>query len=196
MSSVSPAPTSYAALSTGGEPNALVVDAVRRLGAGNGRALDIGAGPLNDTLFLLEAGWSVDAVDRDPLVRPIAAKLNNPHLNFIPDDIRRVSLEPGAYSLVVALHVLPFLPRTDFFQLIPSIVGSLSKGGILCCTLFGIRDTWARRSPGKSTFLHRSEATSLFAGLQSIVFAELMYDGVGVQNEPKFWHVFRCMFRR
>jgi hypothetical protein len=50
---------SYASLRVGRLPNQLLVDALDLLDVREGRALDIGAGPLNDTRFLLQAGLAV-----------------------------------------------------------------------------------------------------------------------------------------
>jgi trans-aconitate methyltransferase len=186
---------SYASLRARREPNALLVQAVGLLPVRNGRALDIGAGPLNDSLFLLRAGLSVEAVDSDPHTLSLASELNDPRLTVVPADIREVRITPNAFSLVVAIHVLPFLPRADLLRTLPAIIDGLSEGGILCCTFLGPDDSWAQRRP-HMTFLSRSEVSGLLSGLQPIVFAERKYQGVNAKGEPKRWHVFRGILRK
>ncbi len=184
----------YAALRLEGEPNRLVVDGQKVMPVRCGRALDIGAGALANSRYLLQAGMTVDAVDTDPLTRRLAAALNHPRLNAIHRDVRFIPMELGAYSLIVAIHVLPFLPREAFSAVIPAIVDGLADNGILCGTLFGVRDGWAGKRP--LTFLTKSEVVTYFSRLQPIIFSEAEYDGVDAQNGPKHWHVFRFILQK
>ena len=107
--------------SRGLDPN-LLAEASTYLKSRNGHALDIGL-TLNDTRFLLRAGLSVDAVDKD---RTLA---RSPHcairFNFVHADIRH----PIANSILTRCRnlVLPFLPRD-----LPWIISSMVNG--LCNT--------------------------------------------------------------
>ncbi len=188
-------PKSYAALRTDRPPNGLILYVLDLLGNKRGRALDIGAGPLNDTRLLLQAGMTVDAIDTDPLILSAASHLNNPRLTAVLDDIRSFRIEPAAYSLIVAIHTLPFLRRADLPRVMSSIVGGLVKNGILCCTFFGGVDSWAKNRP-RMTFLSRSEIQPLVTGLHPVEFSELAYDGADAEGKPKHWHIFRCIFRK
>jgi SAM-dependent methyltransferase len=158
------------------------------------RALDVGAGPLNDTRFLLGAGLSVDAVDRDPLVARLAGAINDRRLNFVQADIRNFNIARGAYALIVAIHALPFLERDDVFRLVPRLVDGLEKDGVLCCTMFGRNDGWAACRP-RMTFLSRPEVETLFRPLEPLSILEARYDGTTASDQPKHWHVMRCIFR-
>ncbi len=186
---------SYAALRVGRLPNQLLVDALDLLDVREGRALDIGAGPLNDTRFLLQAGLAVDAVDTDPLILSAASTLNDRRLNAIVDDICNVRIARDAYLLIVAIHVLPFLRRADLPLIMSSIINGLRNSGVLCCTFFGVNDEWAQRRP-HMTFLSRSEIESLFPQLRPFEFSELEYDGADANDGPKHWHIFRCILRK
>jgi SAM-dependent methyltransferase len=186
---------SYASLRVGRLPNQLLVDALDLLDVREGRALDIGAGPLNDTRFLLQAGLAVDAVDTDPLILSAASTLKDRRLNAIVDDICNVRIARDAYSLIVAIHVLPFLRRADLPLIMSSIINGLRNNGVLCCTFFGVNDGWAQRRP-HITFLSRSEIDSLFPQLRPIEFSELEYDGADANDSPKRWHIFRCILRK
>ncbi len=185
--------TTYAALRAGGLPNSFVVDAVDGLGGQRGHALDIGAGPLNETRFLLRRGFDVDAIDTDPLVGEMAASLGR-GLTFMQADIRDVRLAREKYLVAVAIHVLPFLPRAALPGVIAELSASLLPGGLLCFTLFGVKDGWAGLRP-QMTFFSREEVIPLFAGLRPVLFEEEEHQGTNARNEPKHWHVFRGVFK-
>lgn len=185
----------YASLREGRDPNLLLVQALGILKVRSGHALDIGAGPLNDTRFLLRAGFSVDAVDRDPYTLSLATELRDPRFRFVHADIRDVPIAAAAYSLIAAIHILPFLPRADLPRILSSIIDGLSRGGLLCCTFLGPEDSWARQRP-HMTFFSYGELQSIFSGLEPIVFSDCQYDGINAKGEPKRWHVLRCILRK
>lgn len=185
----------YASLRAGRGPNSLVVKGLGVLGDVRGRALDIGAGPLNDTFFLLAAGFSVDAVDTDPCTASLAATQRHPRLKVIHADVRDLEIAAGAYSFMVAIHVLPFLPRADVARLAETMTRGLAPGGVLCCTFFGPEDVWAGRRH-RRTSLHGAAASALFPWLEPVVLREERYNGTDARDEPKHWHVVRCIFRK
>jgi SAM-dependent methyltransferase len=177
----------YAALRAHGRPNPLVVEAMEHVGCRAGRALDIGAGPLNDTRYLLRQGFAVDAVDPDPLSRDMASALIDGSLNFMHGKVEHLTLEPSTYQFAVSIHALPFVARAALERVARSIAR--------CCTLFGTDDGWAVKRP-RMTFLARAEVLALFAGLESIALEEERYWGTDAHDRPKRWHVFRCIFRK
>jgi SAM-dependent methyltransferase len=186
----------YASLRTGGTPNSLLVDAVGRLEPGRGGlALDVGAGPLNDARFMLRAGLCVHAIDHDPQTTALAAERDEPGLSVVQADIRDAPVAAGVYALVVAIHVLPFLPRRDVPAVVSSLIGGLARGGVLCATFLGPDDAWAGRRP-RMSFVSREEVTALLGGLDEIELTERRYDGKNASGEPKRWHVLRCISRK
>jgi len=188
--------TSFARHCRDHAPNALVVEAVSKLGrSAGGRALDIGAGSLSSSHHLLSAGFIVDAVDPDPHVAELAAALGNSRLLMHWTDIRDVELAERSYDLIVAMHVLHLIPRADLHALIPKIAGWLTDGGVFCATFLGIRDSWAP-TPWRATVLRPDEVLELTSDLEAIRLDELEYDGTNVLGQPKHWHTLRCLFRR
>lgn len=185
----------YAGLRAGCNANSLLIDALSRLPMGGGRALDIGAGPLNDTRLLLGAGLSVDAVDCDPLAARLAGEIDDGRLNFVQADIRDFEMARNAYALIVAIHALPFLGRDDLVRLVPRLVEGLGKDGVLCCTMFGPEDGWAACRP-RMTFLPQSGVETLFSPLEPLSVLGARYEGATADNQAKRWHVMRCIFRR
>jgi SAM-dependent methyltransferase len=190
-----PSQATYAMLRAGQAESAMLVDALHLLGIRDGRALDLGAGPLNDTRFLLRAGFTVDAVDWDWHSFSLASALNDARLNFIHADMRNVLFTADSYALVVAINVLPFLPRADLPRIVSSITDALSEGGVLCCSVLGLDDSWAQQKPWM-TFFSRAEFHDLFSQLRPIVASERKYDAMDALGEPKRWHIMRCLFRK
>lgn len=186
---------SYAAIRKSGAPNTLLVATLGLLGGRGGHALDLGAGPLNNSRLMLRAGLTVDAVDRDPNSAAIAAEMNEPRLKLFECDIRDLEVAPATYALIAAIHIFPFLPHEDVATIAPGIAGGLGAGGLLCCTFFGQRDSWARNRP-RMSFHAREEIDILFAGLETMRFSEREYDGSDAKGERKHWHLYRCIFRR
>ncbi|MCZ0987455.1 class I SAM-dependent methyltransferase [Streptomyces diastatochromogenes] len=187
--------SSYAALRPDRGPSSLVLDALDLLRRGHGRALDIGAGPLSDTRHLLQAGFDVDAVDPDAVTLRYAERLGDPRLTVIPRDIREADIPAGRYDLVLAVHVLPFLPRRDLPGVVAAIRTGLTEDGLFCCTFFGVNDSWARWGR-PLTFLTRAEVHGLCTGLRAVAVTEREYDGHDAHGRPKHWHIVRAILRR
>jgi 2-polyprenyl-3-methyl-5-hydroxy-6-metoxy-1,4-benzoquinol methylase len=180
----------------GTTPNALVVEAVSMLELpSGGRALDIGAGSLSSSRHLLSSGFIVDAVDPDPHVAELAAALGDSRLLMHWADIRDVELAEHSYDLVVALHVLHLIPRSDLNLLLPRIANWLNDGAVFCATFLGVRDSWAP-TPWRATVVRQEEVFDLTSGLEVIHLDELEYDGTNVLGQPKHWHTLRCLFRK
>lgn len=161
---------------------------------GRGTALDVGAGSLNSSRHLLAAGYTVHAVDPDPYTVELAAALADPRLTVHGADIQETPIAEGEFDLVVALHVLHLLPRSDVHALIPRLVRGLRAGGMLCATFVGVRDSWAR-TPWRATAFRQEEVLELLSDLDVLLLDELEYNGANVLGQPKHWHTLRFLCR-
>ncbi len=186
------AAASYAALCDTRKTHPLLVYALHRTGLRPGPALDIGAGAFGDTRYLLDHGFDVDAVDSDPVSNELAKTVSSGRSRFTMSDnaIEDHHIQRDAYSLVVALHVLPFIPVDAIDRVAADIVGGLRSGGVLCCTHFGVRDSWVTSGLPINGVTER-RAAELFAGLQPIYFGVSEHDGFDLEGKPKHWHVLR-----
>ncbi len=184
----------YASIKRQSQPNQLVLEAVK-LVCGGTRALDVGAGSLCDTRLLLSAGLDVDAVDIDRFAFECASQINHPKLQVFCADIRHLELAANVYSLIVAIHVLPFIPRDQLPAVCAKLVASLDVDGAICATFFGPRDEWALIRP-RMSFVTSEEVASLFSHLSLIVCQESEYRGYDVHGNTKQWHVIRVIFRK
>jgi hypothetical protein len=171
----------------------LLVRALRTLGRGGGRrALDIGPGGLSNTRHLLDRGFAVDVVDRDPAVAGRAAALEHPDLRPFPTDIRRFPIERGRYDVVVALDVMKALPVPAIVSVLAAARAGLADGGVVCCTLLGDRDSWARRGPPATAF-SEVECRRLVSGWLDVRLKEIEFDGPDRRGAEKHWHWFALL---
>lgn len=180
---------SYITLRSLPPPNPLLVELLEQAQLSGGRALDVGAGPLGDTRLLLARGYKVDAVDPDPAFPAAAEKIDDARLCAVHTDIRRFCVPARTYDLIVSFHVLPFLPVPDLPVVARSLARGLRAGGVLCCTMFGPRDSWARYRRRSLTFLTEPEFLGLFGHLRAAYHGEREYDGRDATGRLKHWHV-------
>ncbi len=91
-------------------PSRLLMRALEYVRKGNNTltALDLGAGALVDSKFLLDQGFIVTAVDNSVASENLAKKINNPHFTFIKTSFDQFVFESEKYDLVTAQWALPF----------------------------------------------------------------------------------------
>ena len=184
----------YASIKRQSRPNQLVLEALQLVRGGT-RALDVGAGSLCDTRLLLGAGLHVDAVDIDRFSLECASRIDHPKLHVSCADIRQLELAVNVYSLIVAIHTLPFIQKDQLAAVCAKLAASLEVDGAICATFFGARDEWAPIRP-RMSFVTPEEVASLFSHLSPILCQESEYDGHDVHGNAKHWHVIRVIFRK
>lgn len=179
-------------------PHPLLARAVALAPAG-GRALDLGAGAGRGTLYLLQHGFEVTAVDAEPsaqallLALPQQASVAQSRLQVVHARFEDFSF--ATYDLVSAQFALPFIPRNHFADVFARIKASLVPSGIFAGQLFGVNDQW--NTPDRDmTFLRRAEAEDLLTGLDIVEFTEEDADGTIADGSPKHWHVFHVLARK
>lgn len=114
-----------------------------------GCAVDLGAGTGRDTLFLLEQGWHVLAIDGEETSIDILLKRVDPSkhsdLEVMVATFSKMNL-PNDIDLINASFSLPFCQPKEFSQCWEYIVDHLSVGGRFSGQFFGEKDAWATRS--------------------------------------------------
>lgn len=149
-------------------------------------ALDLGAGAFKDTIFLLEEGFSVDAVDNAENVAVIAP--DNPALHFFHVSYEEYEFPVEVYDLVNAQYSLPFSHPQHFQKIWQSIKKSLKKGGVFAGQFFGYEDGFAPDE--KMTFLDKEKVEVLFMDFKIHTFVEAKRTQKTATGREKFWHVF------
>jgi hypothetical protein len=176
--------------------NPLVVRALKIVGQGSGRrALDVGPGDLSNTRYLLDHGMAVDVVDRNPAVVDEAAALDHSRVRAFCADIRRFVIEPERYHIVVALTVSKVLPPHAIWSMLAAARTGMVDEGVLCCTLLGNRDSWARPGPPATSFT-KTECERLVSDWPGARLKEIEFDGKDRRGADKHWHWYALLLSR
>ncbi len=179
----------YCARTRGRPPRATLLDALARLGARTGLAIDLGIGGGRDAAALLARGWRVIGIDSEPAA---LALLRHPRLTLRQEPFETAEL-PGA-DLVNASFSLPFCRPEAFPALWRRIASALPGGGLFAGQFFGPRDDWAV-DPGIAD-LTRAELLALLSAFEIERFDEEERDAETQSGERKHWHVFHVVARK
>lgn len=189
--------SAYYRHTAGREPRPLFqrgIGAVDALAVTPGTAVEIGFGDGTESLDLLARGWRVTAIDPTPeaasaLFAKVPAGMAR-HLSVVTAAAQDAELPP--FDLLYAGYALSFIPPEAFAGFWQRVRAALQPGGWAIFNIFGVKDTWA--ADPLMTFLDRSQAESLVAGLDVIAFDEEDQDGDSFVG-PKHWHLFDVVAR-
>ncbi len=163
--------------------------------AGGRLAIDLGCGDGTETLFLLDRGWRVLAVDGEPeaiaLLCERVPAADRGRLAARLASFADLALPPA--DLIFAGFSLPFCPPEAFATLWPRLVAALRPAGVLAVHLFGDRDGWAGHAG--MTFQRAEALPALLAGLTVVHQREIEHDGPSGAG-PKHWHTFEIIAQR
>jgi tellurite methyltransferase len=161
-----------------------------------GQALDVGAGALNATKYLLSAGFKhVTALDASPHAQKVAEEFPKQQVTFVLSRFEVFLFAENCYDLVNAEFSLPFMTRENFIPTFSSLLSSVRSGGIFTGQLFGTRDSWNVEDSGM-TFHTRAEAGALFHDFELVHIEEEDGPGTTKLGEPKHWHIFHIIASR
>src|SRR5258708_24742415 len=136
-------------------PSPLLVKSLKFVVSKN-KALDLGAGSLRDTKFLLSSGFkSVTAVDSDSSIIKEGNTVNDKRLEIANTSFDSFNYQPGEYDLLSAQFSLPFEVPDKFKDVWNKIKSSIRKNGIFTGQFFGVNDEW--NIPGKKMTFHTKD---------------------------------------
>jgi trans-aconitate methyltransferase len=184
----------YAYQQTRTEPRELLLKALAYAGPAGGRAaVDLGCGQGFETIALLDAGWSVTAIDSSAAGLALLGESagDRPGLTLVEESMTTVPI-PSA-DLVHASYALPFCPPERFPAMWGHIRAALRPGALLAVNFFGPHDTWAGEE-GMS-FHSETEVRGMLDGLEVLELNERDEDGMSGAG-PKHWHVFDVLARQ
>lgn len=155
------------------------------------KALDLGAGALVASKYLLSEGFEVVAVDQEKCVDMISDE----QFAFIQSTFQEYEFPKNTFDFITAQFSLPFNGREGFGILWDKIVSSLTPGGVFVGQLFGLNDEW--NVPDSKLVFHSSqEVEEMLFGMEVLKLEEIDKDGKLANGSPKHWHVFHIVARR
>jgi cyclopropane fatty-acyl-phospholipid synthase-like methyltransferase len=153
-------------------------------------ALDVGAGTLVESKFLLDSGFKkVVAVDSSSEIKVFAQEINDKRLEVLVNPFQDLVLSSESYDLISAQFALPFYGPKGFEEFIAKLISSLKIGGVFTGQFFGTRDGWNIEEENLA-FQTINEAKDLLKALKVEEFTEEEKDGVTASGEAKHWHIF------
>ena len=139
------------------------------------RVLEIGPGNGQSVAYLLEAGFSVEAIDHDQEVLDIlqtnleAAAIDRTRYYPSERDVATCVLATNAYALIQASHVLHFFSLEDALGVLDKLIDALTTGGLLLIRVHA-REPWPATPSGDfKHFFTVSEFARLGQGKTTII---------------------------
>ncbi len=157
-------------------------------------AIDLGAGGLRESKYLLEHDFDVTAVDSEPAMGIEAKRIMSDRFHYFITPLQTFNFQKNYYGLAIAIYSLPFIPEENFYCVFQNIQESLVKGGIFCGQLFGDRDGW--NTHATMTFHTQAQARELFHDMDILFFHEEEKDGATASGSTKHWHVFHVIAQK
>lgn len=156
------------------------------------KALDLGAGALQDSEYLLEQGFKeVVAVDSEPSIQ---GRLHDERLQIVISSFEDFNFPTDSFDVVNAQYSLPFTHPQHFERVFAAVKNSLKKEGVFVGQLFGDRDEWNQTE--NMTFLTKEEVAHFIEGMEVIKFSEEERDGKTAAGKDKHWHIFNLILRK
>ena len=153
-------------------------------------AIDLGCGNGVDSLYLLENGWQVMAVDTHlaalEQLQQNAGAAQREKLQTINSSFETFPLPSS--TLINASFSLPFAHPNAFPAIWSQIQNALPPGGIFCGHLFGIHDSWNTRQ--NMAFHTKTAVMELLQDFEITWLEETQKEGKTIGGAPKNWHVF------
>lgn len=191
----------YYALAEGKLPAKILRTTLDKYLQERGEALDVGAGHLVESMFLLEQGFTVTAVDDDPASAELATKIKDPKFNFIQDTIQNADILQNHFLLICALNILSHISLDEFDFVLNKIQAALKINGVFYANFFGIRDSW-NKSKSTKTFLDIENVKGYFKDFDVLFIGEREFDDtfgwaqIKGLNDTKHWHIITLIARK
>ena len=169
---------------------------INKISSNPGKAIELGCGAGNDTVYLIKNSWKVLAIDRENVEERIAKRLNpeeQKRFRFQKQNFEEIELEKS--NLIIANYCLPFCNKNNFNELWDKINDSLLQDGYFIGNFFGKHDSW-NGAKTEILFLSREQVMNLFDSFDIIRFDEFENDGLTGLGEMKHWHIYNVIAKK
>lgn len=166
-----------------------------------GKAIELGTGAGNDTIYLLEKNWEVLSVDINEQSRN--------HINSLLDDEKRkrfsfknqafedLEIEKESCDLIIGFDSMHFCRKEKFAEFFKKVSDAIKSKGYFIGNLIGVRDSW-NNGNNKMPFFTREDIEKLFSefDIEEGDLKEYEKDGQTTSSNPKHWHCFFIKARK
>lgn len=153
--------------------------------------LDFGCGQGRDSLFMLQKGSYVDAVDISSKgitdLEEIANKnyLDLENLHSFCVDMKDFAIAPDKYDVVNLFNSLQFLLKKDALIILNNLKQNLKKGAYIIVSGFTINDPSYKKSINKDKcFFESGELKNIFSDFEIIEYNEALLEDNGHPGSP------------
>lgn len=159
-------------------------------------ALDIGAGILEDSKYLLSQGFDVTAVEESDLIMQDAELIkNDPTFHFINTSFQNAEILEDSFDLVYCYDVLPFILPADLPAFLEKIYTSLRSGGVFAGDFFAKNDQDATEYPDRS-FVTLDEVKKALTSFEVLKLVELNHGGLMDTENKNIWHIINFIAKK
>ena len=152
-------------------------------------ATDLGCGAGNDTLYLLQNGFKVNAIDKEETVENILEnRYHGNNLNIVIDDFSKMNLP--STDLFIANFSMIFVDDIDTTMM--NVLSSLNTNGFFIGNFIGVEDDWS----STRTTTTKEELENIFSDYKIMYFSEEKYYKDSFNEKNKFWHMYTIMARK
>lgn len=164
----------------------------------NKLALDIGSGTGSDSIYLLEKGFKVIALDQEKNALDIlkSKSLRKYRHKLILEEnlIQNYKIENNTYDLINASYSLPFCNKSDFLKVWKNIQKGLKSNGLFSGQIFGTSDDWSDIKD--MSFFTNEEVDDLIIDYIPEYYVEVDEKGLIADGSEKHWHLFNIVLRK
>ncbi len=156
-------------------------------------ALDLGSGDGTESLYLLQKGWQVTAIDKEAAaIRQLLGKLEliyRANLQVQVSSFEKAKLP--SVDFVYAGLSLPFCSSSGFAKVWQTIQASLKEDGLFAAHFFGPNDY--RASTESILTMNESDLKKLLEPLHILVFRDLEEDAPSALGVTRHWHYYEVI---
>lgn len=161
-----------------------------------GKAIDIGCGAGNDTIYLIENNWNVIAIDGTDVEKMIRNNLKEDKQKNLTFQLQKFeNLKLTKCDLIVANYSLPYCNPTYFYTMWEEITNNIALNGFFIGNFFGHNFQW-KTEEDKKTELDKDELIELFKDFDILEFKEIEEDKPTALGKMKHWHIFEVVAKK
>lgn len=174
----------------------LYAQAIQFLRPSAKRAVDLGCGIGTEVFDLLQRGFEVHAVDKEP--KSIELIKSNVSANSEKLHVHLSSLESWnawpQVDFLFAYHSFPFCTPQSFDAVFTKSLMSVLTDGVFAASFFGPEDEWVKEK--KVVGISADEIKTRLIGFEIIHFDEIKKVGPTALQGDKMWNVVEVIARR